>query len=335
MSGYSPFIYKTLKMHVFLIINMTLGDGETKKIKKLHEMGFTIREIAKKTGRDKNTINKYIKSSGEQSLIDKLTGIKKTPRNKSINSMQIANELYNSNQTSFHNNYEDPRFFEFIQPNNESINQQVMQDTQFEEERFERERNWKHAQQIDAEIKSLKQKFEGNKSREREEAQMNQLQHEIEMLKIDNKYLKNPLESKPLAQIDNSALKVMNEKENEKKYTVLKPIPIQEEIKNQENAEIDTIAKESDVFQNNKGQDTKDATVDLEVVPESSNIENDFESNEDTIEVEIPIWVPIVIGSVCKIIKKGMNFLDTPECKLPTSSPEYWKKLAECLRNNN
>jgi len=316
---------------------MTLTDNKVNKILEKRQQGMSLRDIAKTCNVDKNSVAKYVKEYYGRPIQKKQTIPKIVPQNNNFAPAfdQTQYGAYGPYHSQSQNIYDNQNHFELNPESMDKIRRQMEEERRVDELINESKKKRKIYQKIDDEMCSLKQKLEEKKSQEREEAQMNQLQHEIEMLKIDQKYLKNQLEFKPSAQIDNSALKVMNEKENEKKYTVLKTILVREEIKNQENAEIDKIVREVDVVQNNKGQNTKNATVDLEVVPKSSNSENDFESNEETDGVEIPSWVPIVIGSACKNLKKWMNFLDSPDGKLPISSPEYWKKLFECLRNNN
>jgi len=293
---------------------MTLTDNKVNKILEKRQQGMSLRDIAKTCNVDKNSVAKYVKAYYGRPIQKKQTIPKIVPQNNNFAPAfdQTQYGAYGPYLSQSQNIYDNQNHFELNPENMNKIRYQTEEERRAVEIINDIKKMRNNYQKKYEEMRSLIQKSKENESQERKQSQLNQLQFGIDMLKIDQKYLKNQWEFKPLAQIDNSALKVMNEKENEKKYTVLKPILVREEIKNQENAEIDKIVGGVDVVQNNKGQNTKNATVDLEVVPKSSNSENDFESNEETDGVEIPIWAPIVIGIAFKNIIKWMNLLNSP-----------------------
>lgn len=303
---------------------MTIGRREIKKIKKLRELGFSIREIAKKTNRDKNTVNKYVKTTQERhSLIDNLTGYKKLPRIKTNNpSFDLSTgEPYKTFQPIFRNNYGESRFFEFNQPNVEQVNQQVIYEKQVEEERLERERKQKYFEDMDAEIKSLKRKLKEKKAREANQFMMNQLQSDMDKLKIAQKHTRDLSEARKKnlqASINNNIVK------KEKAPVVLKPVSVQEDSRKKE--EIHSNEDKPELIQN-----PKVSTV-LKPVEQISQELN--EEDEDIIE--IPDWsiYMTIIGSL-KLVKRYFVFLNSPDSKLPKNSLEYRIKLIEYLLRNN
>ena len=137
----------------------------------------------------------------------------------------------------------------------------------------------------------------------------------------------SPIENRNKLITQTTTSKKTNNQLEEIKPLKLIPPPeyIKEKIKKQE----DTVNEK----QNEKDMEQKRQPLVLKQKTKSFIVEKEHDEN-DEIEFSDRL-LPHLTFAIADIRRKLVKFSRTPESKLPKNSPEYWRKLTECLRNEN
>ncbi len=159
---------------------------------------------------------------------------------------------------------------------------------------MERERNRKYYQDFYAKLRLLKQKEEEQESREKKQLQMNQLQYDIDILKIEQKYTRKIFDiynNSNKALINNNVV----EKEEEKEPIIPEPVSVNKDLRENEDTRINEDKPEI-------VKKPEDSTVVLPVGPKSQELKEDDED-----EAGLPDWVPYVALSSIRIVSSKIK----------------------------
>ena len=306
---------------------MTLSNKEFEKIIRYYNNGFSIRQIAKKIKRDKNTINKYIKVHRKQQvqpleIFQHKFFMERPPvftssQTWNIIPIQKLSESYRRREQAAQKRQFEDKHLEF----NMKLFQLEMKMDALELQT----KKHQHRQQMDKITKENLRLINIQNEQHRKQMDFHEkISEKVEYLNKlifkQNQEVQKMVDNIPMLFVEEMKKIYALERDNEN----ITPNPIHEETKNN-NTFIQT-----------------DNQINIRNYQNLSNIsmekkKNDLETEKETQngETEKPLDVvyQILITELVKFFVNYRNFQYSTYSKVPKNTPEYWYNLCEFIKN--
>lgn len=300
---------------------MTLNINQVQRIRSYYNQGLSIRQIARKTRTDKNTILKYIHSHENQPTQLMQTrsikyDLKRIPINISPPRKSVSSKYHKHHSQSIGAERQRYQSFPLEIPYNQD-------DGALEKQHFF---NPRYPKQIDEKNHMLekthsKQQLELVRKQQENQKRVDDFLQKIELERQQNnterRINEEEFNKKIMLQIQEMEQNIFHQKKQDedlKKYCVM---GLERELK-----KIDTLEQNKNKMHTIKEQISQQCV--------STKTLNEVESEANILPIEI---LPI-INFLLDLYKKFDNFSYTSSGHLPRNSPIYWQQLSEFLRDD-
>jgi len=299
---------------------MSLNVNQINKIIELHQQGLSIRQISKKTRKDKNTVSKYIRIYGNQQGQPLIPATEKNYEVEIPTSWpsQMRNESLRQQAPQYYSINQDPWYSE--QQYREIDQEYKIREREKEKEEQARKSNQEAREklhQLEIKFCSMQQEKKRQEQQKTRDFLQKLHQEELEFKKEQSKKAVE-LNLKLMARVRDIKEEMILKEKHDQQLIDSIPRRVRKEMNNFQVLQ----QAHEDEIQRDKDEDLEPTFTPLNQAEEDVNTESDY---SDNLEGFILGGIPVV----CKII----NFYLSPDNNIPINSPEYWIRLSKYLKD--